>query len=48
MPETREGRLLLAIVILLFGIQVTLVGGGVLGLVIGFVALLISLPPRRS
>ena len=47
MPETREGRLLLAIVLMLFGIEVTLVGGGIAGVVIGLVALLIaSIIPR--
>ncbi len=47
MPETREGRYLLSIVILLFGIQVTLIGLGVVGLVIRFVALLVaSITPR--
>ena len=40
MPETREQRLLLAIVLMLFGILVTLVGGGLVGLAIGAVALL--------
>ena len=42
MPQTREQRLLLAIVLLLFGIQVTLIGGGIVGLVIGGVALVVA------
>jgi hypothetical protein len=47
MPETREGRLLLAIVLMLFGIEITLVGGGVVGVVIGLIALLVaSIIPR--
>ena len=50
MPATRDQRLLLAIVIMLFGILVTLVGGGVVGLIIGGVALLVASfnPPPRS
>ena len=48
MPETREGRLLLAIVLMLFGIEVTLVGGGIAGIAIGLVALLVaSILPRQ-
>jgi hypothetical protein len=42
MPETRQERLLLAIVVILFGIQVTLVGGGPVGIVLGLIALLIA------
>jgi hypothetical protein len=46
-PDTRDQRLLLSIVLMLFGILVTLVGGGVVGLVIGAVALLVaSFNPR--
>jgi hypothetical protein len=41
-PDTREGRLLFSIALLLFGIQVTLVGGGPVGLVFGAFALLIA------
>jgi hypothetical protein len=50
MPETREQWLLLSIVLLLFSILLTLLGGGVAGLVIGAVALLLALvrPPARS
>ena len=42
MPDTREGRLLFSIALLLFGIQVTLLGGGPVGLVFGIIALLIA------
>jgi hypothetical protein len=48
MPETREQRLLLAIVLMLFGILVTLVGGGLVGLAIGAVALLVASVVPRS
>ena len=50
MPDTREGRLLLAIVLMLFGIEVTLVGGGIVGVGIGLVALLVAsiIPSRRG
>jgi hypothetical protein len=47
-PDTREQRLLLAIVLMLFGILVTLVGGGLVGLVIGAVALIVASVVPRS
>jgi hypothetical protein len=47
-PPTREQRLLLAIVLVLFGIQVTLIGGGIVGLVLGGVALLVAASSPRS
>jgi hypothetical protein len=48
-PDTRDQRLLLSIVLMLFGILVTLVGGGVVGLIIGAVALVVASvkPPSR-
>jgi hypothetical protein len=41
-PSVRE-RLLFAIVLLLFAIQVTLVGGGQIGVLIGAFAILVAL-----
>ena len=48
MPETRQERLLLSIALLLFGIQVTLLGGGPVGLVFGVIALIIAVPVPAS
>jgi hypothetical protein len=48
MPETREQSLLLSITLLLFSILLTLLGGGVVGLVIGAVALLFALFKPQS
>ena len=47
--DNREQRLLLSIVLMLFGILVTLLGGGPAGLIIGVVALVIAItiPPSR-
>jgi len=48
--ETREQRLLFSIVVMLFAILVTLVGGGIVGLLIGLAALFIgsTVPRLRS
>jgi hypothetical protein len=48
--DTRDQRLLLSIVLMLFGILVTLVGGGPAGLIVGVVALVLAIttPPTRS
>ena len=40
---TSEQRLLLAIVLLLFAIQLTLVGGGTAGVLLGAIGLLVAL-----
>jgi len=48
-PESRQEALLLAIVLLLFGIQITLIGGGVIGFVLGLFALIVAaIRPTRS
>ena len=47
MPETHEGRLILAILLMLFGIEITLVGGGIVGIAFGLLALVVgSIKPR--
>lgn len=49
MPGSKQEALLLAIVLLLFGIQITLIGGGVIGLLLGLFALLVAaIRPTRS
>ena len=43
MTPTSEQRLLLAIVLMLFAIQLTLVGGGTAGVLLGAIGLLVAL-----